>query len=142
MINNISWQGYWITLALISAGYYLFIYLLYYRSDFKVWIHRKPYNSQGIASASVSVARPSIEQNAEGLIDSCIDEINAFFEEARRNKTMKKELIYSLQLLLKKYPSLKNSEYQESLSNVIAAQCEHICSVHLNADEVRHVWLG
>ncbi len=142
MINNISWQGYWITLALISAGYYLCIYLLYYRSDFKVWIHRKPYNSQGIVSASASITQPLREEGAEGLIDSCMDELNAFFEEAKRKKVMKEELIFSLQLLLKKYPSIKNSEYQESLSNLIAAQCEHICSVHLNADEVSHVWLG
>ena len=55
---------------------------------------------------------------------------------------MKEELIYSLQLLLKKYPSLKDSEYKESLSNLIATQCEDTCLVRLNADEVYHVWLG
>ena len=142
MINNISWQGYWITLALISAGYYLVIYLLYYRHDFKVWIQRKPYNSDGIVSASESIIQPPAEKNAEPLIDSCIDELNAFFEESRRKKVIKEELIYSLQLLLKKYPSLNDSEYKESLSNLIATQCEDTCLVRLNADEVYHVWLG
>jgi hypothetical protein len=71
-----------------------------------------------------------------------MDELNAFFEESRRKKVMKEELIYSLQLLLKKYPSLKDSEYKESLSNLIATQCEDTCLVRLNADEVYHVWLG
>ena len=142
MINNISWQGYWIWLAVISAGYYLIIYLLYYRHDFKAWIHPKPYNSDGIASASESIIQPPLEKDAERLIDSCMDELNAFFEESRRKKVMKEELIYSLQLLLKKYPSLKDSEYKESLSNLIATRCEDTCLVRLNADEVYHVWLG
>ena len=142
MINNISWQSYWIWLAVISAGYYLIIYLLYYRHDFKAWIHPKPYNSDGIASASESIIQPPVEKDAERLIDSCMDELNAFFEESRRKKVMKEELIYSLQLLLKKYPSLKDSEYKESLTNLIATQCEDTCLVRLNADEVYHVWLG
>ena len=139
---NISWQGYWIWLAVISAGYYLVIYLLYYRHDFKVWIRQKPYNSGGILSASESIIQPPVEKVAEPLIDSCMDELNAFFEESRRKKVMKEELIYSLQLLLKKYPSLKDSEYKESLSNLIATQCEDTCLVRLNADEVYHVWMG
>ena len=139
---NISWQGYWIWLAVISAGYYLVIYLLYYRHDHKVWIHPKPYNSDGIVPASESIIQPHVEKDAERLIDSCMDELNAFFEESRRKKVMKEELIYSLQLLLKKYPSLKDSEYKESLTNLIATQCEDTCLVRLNADEVYHVWLG
>ena len=139
---NISWQGYWIWLAVISTGYYLVIYLLYYRHDLKAWIHPKPYNSDGIVPASESIIQPHVEKDAERLIDSCMDELNAFFEESRRKKVMKEELIYSLQLLLKKYPSLKDSEYKESLSNLIATQCEDTCFVRLNADEVYHVWLG
>ena len=142
MINNISWQGYWIWLAVISTGYYLVIYLLYYRHDLKAWIHPKPYNSDGIVPASESIIQPHVEKDAERLIDSCMDELNAFFEESRRKKVMKEELIYSLQLLLKKYPSLKDSEYKESLTNLIATQCEDTCLVRLNADEVYHVWLG
>ena len=142
MINNISWQGYWITLALILAGYYLIIYLLYYRHDLKAWIHPKPYNSDGIVLAPESILQPPVERDAERLIDSCMDELNAFFEESRRKKIVKEELIYSLQLLLKKYPSLKDSEYKESLSNLIATQCEHICLVRLTMDEVYHVWMG
>ena len=139
---NISWQGYWIWLAVISTGYYLVIYLLYYRHDLKAWIHPRPYNSDGIVPASESIIQPHVEKDAERLIDSCMDELNAFFEESRRKKVMKEELIYSLQLLLKKYPSLKDSEYKESLTNLIATQCEDTCLVRLDADEVYHVWLG
>ena len=137
MINNISWQSYWVTLALISTGYYLIIYLLYFRNDFKILFHRKP-------PEAIALVRPSPppEESSARLIESCMDEINAFFEQARRNKCVKEELIYSLQVLLKKYPSLKNSEYKESLSNVIVAQCEHICSVHVSEDEAKHMWLG
>jgi hypothetical protein len=38
MINNISWQGYWMSIALLTGSYYLVILLLYYRNDFKYWL--------------------------------------------------------------------------------------------------------
>jgi hypothetical protein len=67
-------------------------------------IHKKPLHPQGL-SASIHNSTTK-RKGAEGLIDSCMDRI--FFEEAKRKKNMKEEMIYSLQLLLKKYPSLKN----------------------------------
>ncbi|HWJ29135.1 MAG TPA: hypothetical protein VNS32_21515, partial [Flavisolibacter sp.] len=41
MLHTISWQGYWTTLALITVGYYLAIYLLYFRKDFGIISYRK-----------------------------------------------------------------------------------------------------
>ena len=143
MINNISWQGYWITLALLLAGYYLTVYVFYFRKDFKVFLNRK----QGAGTLSfpgsgdegkLSVDKPG----EEAVVYACIDELDAFFQESKKTKCIKEEIIFSLQLILKKYPSLKTSEYTASLANVIVGQTENICSIHLNSDDLGRVWNG
>src|SRR5215218_9364555 len=98
MFNTITWQGYWTTLAQLSAGYYLVIYLLYYRRDFKIeFPKREP--SKNYPVASPAVASFMKEQNDalsiteeedlsfvtptdknERLVYACIDEFNAYLE--------------------------------------------------------------
>jgi len=161
MFNNISWQGYWLTIALLSTGYYLTVYLLYFRNDFKVFFNRKlsvNNHSHFVSPGSdlkqeTSNSQPSLFDDAiefqspdphseEAIVYACIDEIDAFLKEAKKSKCIKEELIFSLQLILKKYPSLKNSQFKASVTNVIVGQCEHNCSIHLNADDVVRVWFG
>jgi hypothetical protein len=158
MFNNISWQGYWIFLALTTASYYLFVYLLYYRNDFGISWNRTRDNGSFKTEPSLQRAaneskQPTIFgglgqletpgiQNEENIVHVCMDELTSFFEEAKRIKTIKGEMIYSLHRILKKYPTIKDSEYKESVNNVIVVQCENICSVHLSAEDMVQVWFG
>lgn len=163
MFDNISWQGYWATIAILTAGYYLAIYLLYYRNDFLVeWQKRSKFHSKSpLSYTSTEGARPPLNNlqqpslfddpeefqrpentTTEFAVYSCMDEINAYFEEAKRNKCAKEELLFALQNILSKYPAISTSEYKESLTNVVVNQCEYICSVHLSADDVLRVWVN
>lgn len=155
MFNNISWQGYWITLALISAGYYLFIYLLYFRNDFKVSIARGEKRKWNPASDS-GATQPTLfgsnvqpadfvnESNTEvdHLVHACTDELSAYFQEASRSKGSKEEMLYALSKILSKYSALRSSEYADSLQNLIRSEAEHHCSLHLSAEDISKVWLG
>ena len=160
MLNNISWQGYWTTIALLTTGYYLSIYLLFFRTDFKILYRGKATNNENsidftnsnIKRQDVSTQSPTINDfdefqspevgSEEAVVYACIDELDAFFQESKKAKCLKSELISSLQIILKKYPTLKGSGYKASLTNVIVGQCEHICSIHLDADDVVRVWSG
>jgi len=157
MFNNISWQGYWISLVLISTGYYLIIYLLYYRSDFKIIIPRKLGSHSGNTSTPFSsvekpLGQPSLfEENISVLhstdaedrqVSSLMDELTAYFEEAKKSKSVKEEIIYALQRILSKFSTVKSSVYKESLTNVIVSEAELHCSIHLSADDMVKVWLG
>jgi len=147
MFNNVSWQGYWTVLALIAAGYYLVIYLLYFRNDFKVSAWKR---SAGMASPTELLFHQSDEglypaseaENIDRLAESCMDEINAYFDQSKQTKCVKQELIYALQQLLRKYASLKDSDYRSIVSSVIATHASHYCGIHLGEEEVDHVWLG
>ncbi len=158
MFNNISWQGYWLTIALTSAGYYLSIYLLYFRNDFKILIGQKKTKSSFEIAGHSSPLDESLKQSElfndstefelpdknseEAIVYACIDELDAFFNESKKGKCLKDEMICSLQSILKKYPSLKESGYKASLTNVMVGQCEHTCSIHLDADDLVKVWFG
>jgi len=151
MLNNITWQGYWVTLAIISLGYYLVIYALFYRKDFKVLIppHQEASPLRNDSATSKGQGKASVE-NDDGLsspgqsdaaVFDCMDELTAFFEESKRSKCVKEELLYALQPILSKYPSLKNSQYQDSINNVIASEAKQHCSLQLSREEMIHVWL-
>lgn len=163
MINNISWQGYWIFLAITIAIYYLLIYLLYYRNGLKISWHIKLHDNNPIVDKFYSATqkktgaselqetsfvedandfqRPSIESD-EYVVYACMDELTAFYEEAKRSKWEREDLIRSLQMILTKYPAIKKSPFKDSVTNVLVAQCEHIFSIRLSAADLVGVWSG
>ena len=162
MLNNITWQGYWATLALLSAGYYLVIYLLYYRNDFTVPFKghkdlvKSPTASHAINTFLKEQVQPTLFDDdegeddfatpspgsEEGMVYACMDELSAYFESSKRSKIVKQELLYGLEKILSKHPTLKSSEFKESLSKVIVSEAEHTCSIRLNEEDVDRVWLN
>lgn len=168
MINNISWGSYGIAVALISLGYYLVIYLLYFKSIFKLSVCLNQYErsqanifptppsvqGEGKVAESMNEKTPLLEQQSgaiwqaplqeskEYTVRALIDELQAFFAQSGKTKAVKQEMIYSLQRLLRKYPSIRASEYEDSVNNLIIAQLEDLCSIHLDEEDVIRVWLG
>lgn len=162
MLHTISWQGYWTSLALLTAVYYLTICLLYFRKEVTILFYRKLL-SPDKATPLPSVQKPEgapTENNQltlfgeevteefsrppadseEHMVYSLMDEVHAFFEEAKKRKWQRQELTHTLKTLLLKYPSLKSSEYKEAISNVLLAESEHHCSIHLSAEELAEMW--
>lgn len=161
MFNNISWQGYWVSIAILTASYYLVIYLLYFRKDFSIeWKKNSKSRDSFLTSVSTNTAdlqpatstQPTLFHNLEefqlppkdtieSTVYTCIDEVNAYLEEAKRHKCVKEDMLHALQAILRKYPSIADSEYKASVTNVLVTQCEYYCSVHLSADDVVRVWV-
>ena len=159
MLNNITWQGYWTILALLSAGYYLVIYFLYYRKDFKI---ENPKRGASTKHATTSAAMASFmqahnaavpmneqdvvdfgapDEKAEQIVYACMDELNAFLEGVKSAKCAKPEFLYAVQKILSKFPDLKNSQFKDSISQVILSEAAHHCSIHLSEEDMVHVWL-
>ena len=62
--------------------------------------------------------------------------------EAGKMNSPKEELMYGLQLLLKKYPTIKTSEMVQPVNQYIVRAAEQYCSIHLNAEEAGRLWRG
>lgn len=154
MFYSISWYDYWIMLAVFTFIYYLFVYIAFFRARVKTILSGKERKNFAFVNSDVKEGqqRPSLPdqdlnnktnpENEEQIMHVCMDELNAFFENQRKSKGVKSEVMFALYGILQKYPSLKGSEYKESLTNIMATQCEVICSIHLNAEEIKDVWFG
>ena len=154
MLHSISWQEYWVALAIISSFYYLVVYLTCFTEVLKLnsavqkekkfaFANSEEKREQSVSDMPNKETGKTSKINTEELAaEACFDEINAFFENQKGAKPVKKEMIFSLYTLLQKYPSLRHSDYTETLNRVITAQSEAICSIHLSAEELKGVWFG
>lgn len=163
MFSNISWIQFWSTVLLVSTGYYLVICRYCFKEKQKVsnllskdqWSRGEnplaPFSVQPNPSLNQPVTLPSEREDDFDLTPpnsdeypfyACLDEITAFLEEAKKRKGNKGEVIASIRQIVTKYPSIKDSEYKESLSNVIVSQCDHLCFIRLSAEDMDHVWNG
>jgi hypothetical protein len=165
MFYNISWQGYWTFLAVSVVLYYLFVAIFFYASDLKRWVKAKalvmPFGSpaqtdvvvvdakpsKNPPEASVETAQPApvFKDDEEGLplpVQALVDEIQAFMAVAADRHLTKNAILQSLSSLVQKYPGLAHSPYRPGIEQIIQFTTEHICSIHLSAEEVEHVWEG
>jgi hypothetical protein len=147
MFNAISWDEYFIFLAISTALYYLVVYLLYFRNAGEISLQTKHRTYDGEQSSreqppTLLDQETYAEENLQHIVYACMDELNAFFENQKSSKAVKSEVMYALYGILQKYSSLRNCDYKESITNVIALQCENICSIHLSAEELKGVWFG
>jgi hypothetical protein len=148
MFNTISWQSYWTAIALATSGYYVFVYLVYFKRNVGMIFQNENQTTNAFVHPKED-HQPSLfdhpsnaEDNLEPTVYACMDELNAFFENSKKSKAEKSAMMFALHSLLQKYPALKNSEYRQSITNLIATQCENICSIHLSAEELTGVWFG
>lgn len=142
MLNTVSWGNYWLFVVTSTSIYYLVVYFLYFKGDLL---------KRGIFSSAMKEKTdlPSFHQpmsasstNDEIVVDACINELNAFFENQKKSKAVKHELMHGLYSILQKYPSLRHSDLRDPVSSIIRTQSETICSIHLSAEELKGVWLG
>jgi hypothetical protein len=148
MFNTISWQSYWTAIAIATSGYYLFVYLVYFKRNVGMIIQNENQTTKPLLhpkedhQPSLFEHLSNVEDNLEITVYPCMDELNAFFENCHKSKAAKSEVVFALHNILQKYPSVRTSDYRESISNVIVVQCENICSIHLSAEELNGVWFG
>jgi hypothetical protein len=151
MFSNVSWQEYWTSLVVITLVYYLVIYLVCFRKGSRLSSPKQVFNLDNLAKeenqstlfeVENSGFKQTVKESEEHIIEACMDELNAFFENQKKRKAIKSDLMFGLYTILQKYPSVRKSGYKESLTNVIANQCENICSIHLSAEELKGVWFG
>lgn len=137
MFENISWKFYWILVTVLNTGYYLVVYLIYFRKVFMSQFGIKNFSVETSASAteghnSFEVESNGKTNNKEYPAQSIVDEINIFFEAKKESKVVKNDLLYGSYGIIKKYSLLNDSLYSDMLSQIIVTHGESIWSVHLH----------
>lgn len=154
MFTQISWSSYITIVVVLLAGYYFFVGFWYYRDNLLQLLSGRKITAGDTVNFTAqhplikpeqSLHQANVQevfekQNLFQLTQSLSDEIQAFLNEAGRNKIHKGDVIYSLQLLLAKYPALKDSSFREFIQNLIETECETNCSIHLSDEELSVLW--
>jgi hypothetical protein len=145
MLNNISWQGYWTFIALTAILYYVSLLFSFYKTELVQVIRRRslhfPTGKPQCAEKEIPV-RTAPEEGPPYLpaVHSLVDEMQSYFESLEQGTATKETLLAPLKQIIKKYPGVKGTAYQHSISNLIVFLAEQNGSLHLSTEEAGSVW--
>jgi hypothetical protein len=142
MCSPISWQQFIVTIVVGIVLYYGYVGVSYYRKDwwYRLRNARSPNERPPSVAASTAAANTSSTPNPLlPVVHDLVDEIRALLQ-AERNAADKEELLDKLQRLLQKYPTLKDTPFQPSISQFIYIESKNQCALDLDEDEVTGLW--
>ena len=158
MFTNISWGNYIVVVILLLASWYLFVGFRFYFDDLKEVISgKRKLQFRGFENPSYEDSQSELnyqelpeaisEQISFGEfdttfqdVDTLVGRLKTFIADAAKKKLVKKEFTYYLQLLLREFPSVKNSPFNSSISELIVLECEKFESITLTQKEAEALW--
>lgn len=153
MFKDISWANYGLFILISLLVYYITIGGLYCLNEIKQIFSGnsnlvlKSNRSEKLehlqfhnTSIKEDVPQPS-ESNLNALADECMNDISNTLQHASKDDLVKEEIIYSLQLLINKYPLIKDSSFKSTITNYILMECKNYCSIHLSEEDLRVLWI-
>ncbi|MEJ7821176.1 MAG: hypothetical protein WKF85_02575 [Chitinophagaceae bacterium] len=131
MGTNISWKDYILFITTVLFPYYTWPHFIFYAKDIlRICDTNK-------------VPETKTENESEeifGIVYRLQDEVKGTIEEAATKKYLKEEIILSLQMVLEKY-TLGSTHFRFALNNFIERTSKNNCSIHLDEDELKLMWL-
>ena len=132
MFDTITWAQYFTTVISLLICYYAFIGFRYYRWEILgiIGIKKVEDNTTGISTVADFkksletkshedyLPKPTLEIDISPLVQSFTDEVKAYLQESSR-EILKDELMHSIELIILKYPVLKDSDYKQELVQFI-----------------------
>jgi hypothetical protein len=144
MIKQVSWESYWSTILIFLIFYYLIICFKYYLTDVKQFFIAKSRSTyKRILKNTIESKEVESSDTIDNLfpvLNQIIQEIKMMFEDSLRVGFSKPEFLFTIQLVLKKYPSIKGSPFQSIVNNYISSEFETNCSIHLDAEDLNGLW--
>jgi hypothetical protein len=130
MFQSISWQQYFTCIFIATILYYLFIWIYFFKGRFP----------ELATVANFRAASPGGEDAPDEIISTAqhvMDEVRPLFG----NVNNKKELILALQLRLDKYAAWDEPGFRETINQFIRKESQSKCSIRLEAEDQRALWL-
>jgi hypothetical protein len=154
MFRNISWSSYGTFIAITLVAYYVTIGALYYLNEIKQIFSGKSSLLLNLNRSYKPVAKDQLEldnnlnkgltQQSEDdlhrLANDCMNDIKNALQHAANHNLVRQEIIYSLQQLVKKYSSLRNTYFESFIRDCILTECQKHYSIRFDDDELRLIW--
>ncbi|MDX2001784.1 MAG: hypothetical protein SFW35_05105 [Chitinophagales bacterium] len=153
MFTNISWTEYLFAIAVALVIYYSFVGVRYFPKELKELVTGKikfrfrpavsGYDDDGNGMAVTSgpdAKTNSEEEDAFAEVEELIGRLKEAIANASRKKYVLQEFRHYLQLLLREYPNIKNSDLRSSINELIVSECERHGVVALSEEEADMLW--
>ena|SRR3970040_689438 len=158
MFTNISWVNYIVVVALLLASWYLFIAFRFYFEEIKdivtgTWklqfrgadgksAEQSQHDLKGPDSPEVSSSQSSFGEFDTTFqdVDALVERLKNVVADAAKRKLLKQEFIDYLRLVLREYPSLKDSPFRSSVSELIVSECDKLESITFTQTEAEGLW--
>lgn len=162
MFTNISWANYIVAISLLLVIYYIIIGIRFYFYDLKNLLsgnQRFRISPSTVLSnvqngnnpIAFEQAQPDMFQAGNAFaettdqtfleVEHLIIRLKEAIADASVKKYIKQEFFLYLQLIIKEYPILKNSQFQSVINELIISECAKYGSVMLSEEEVVALWI-
>jgi len=153
MFTNISWVEYLFAVAVALVIYYSFVGIRYFPKELKglltgktklrlrpaVHVYEDSKSDIDVTEALHTQAH-SEEDDAFAEVEELISRTKEAIANASRKKYVPQEFKHYLQLLLREYPNIKNSDLRSSINELIIMECERNGVVTLSEEEADMLW--
>ncbi|THF52982.1 hypothetical protein E6C50_01885 [Flavobacterium supellecticarium] len=156
MLNQFTWIDYFIGICVAMVIYYLWLAIKYFRNDITHVILSKSDERFGsdlfedeyqdvteVKSTSAMQEGTAILNTLDNdfeEIEFLIQKLKKVIADTSKSKPVKAEFKEYLRLVLKEYPSVKDSALRESVNELIVAETEKYGIVILSREEVDVLW--
>ncbi|OXA73752.1 hypothetical protein B0A67_03515 [Flavobacterium aquidurense] len=158
MFINISWGNYIVVVILLLASWYLFVGFRFYFDDLKEVISGKrkfQFRRLGDPDYGVFQSEENHQQTPDPIasqprfgefdttfqdVDALVARLKSFIADAAKRKLVKQEFLDYIQLIFKEYPSVKDSAFRSSVSELIVTECKTLDSISVTQAEAEGLW--
>ena len=158
MFTNISWGNYIVVVVLLATIWYLFVGLRFYFDDIKeIATGKRKLQFRGLKKENYQefpsklnehdLPKSSSSESSFGEFDTTFEDVDVLVERlknvitnAAKNKLLKPEFNGNIRLVLRDYPTVKNSPFSSSVSELIVSECEKIHFIILSQKEAEALW--
>jgi len=154
MFTNISWSTYCLVMLVLLTTWYLFVGFKYYLEEIKSILAGRRLQPEGLLSKgnnthfnfeteSVNETLPSAFADSDPTfqdVDNLVARLKTVIGETGLGKPDKEEFMNYLSMVLSEYPTVKNSPFQSSVSELIVSECEKTGFVIMTLQEAEDLW--
>lgn len=148
MQHLFSWTQYALFSIAILVLYYTVVTFKFYRKElfeFRFTTSRLTTASNThmpslFGEKATEAITESVKDNLTSTVHDFIYELKTLLQQLFAQKEDKAVILKAAAKLINKYKTLKGSQFQPGLVNLIAAETETICGLRLNADELIAIW--
>lgn len=141
-IENITWVQFFTNVIIVAVLYYITVILMYFRKDLPKYLPKQFVSAQKKLSFEIQQGEESEAEDIFRVASKASSAIKGHTRNDSNKHQNKKELLFSLHLILKSYAVLRYTPFEQAISNLIATEVDDQFSFNLEDEELNSVWMG